>query len=159
VTALTSCDLSQATVFLQRGRGMAGGRSPLNSILGYLLKFFGLEVAQKTCAGRLFKVGKSLHWGSPTLSALEVWVQSYRNPSRLETSLAAVDGRDVFGALSRPGHSTMPCIVAFLTVGSYWRSLPLSLPPMSLHAEMGSSPVHHWEYQWLPSLGLACLSK
>lgn len=97
------------------------------------------EVAQKTCSGRLFKVGKSLHWGSPTLSALEVWVQWYRNPSRLETSLAAVDGRDVFGALSRPGHSTTPCIVAFLTVGSYWRSLPLSLPPMSLHAGMGSS--------------------
>ena len=47
------------------------------------------------------------------LSAAEVRVHL-----RLGTSLAAVDGHDVFSALPCPWHSTLPCCHAFVAVGT-----------------------------------------
>ena len=40
-----------------------------------------------------FIVGGPVHRDDPTLSAAEARIQWYREPSRLETSLAAVDGQ------------------------------------------------------------------
>ena len=52
--------------------------------------------------GEMFKVGGPLHRDDPTLSASEVRIQFYREPSLLRTSLAAVDGHDVCSALPCP---------------------------------------------------------
>ena len=61
-------------------------------------------------------MGEPLHGGKPTLSAEETLTHWYEEPLHLETSPAAVDDRDVFCALSRPEHSTMPCCSAFPAV-------------------------------------------
>ena len=53
-----------------------------------------------------FTVGGPVHRDNPTLSATEVRIQWYREPSRLGTSLAAVDGHDVCSALPCPLRST-----------------------------------------------------
>lgn len=59
---------------------------------------------------------KPVHVDSPTLSALEAWTQWHEESLRLETSSAALDGRVVPCAPTRPQHSTVPCYNAFSAV-------------------------------------------
>ena len=61
-----------------------------------------------------------LHWDSLTFLALEAGFQWCKKLPRPETSLAAVDGRNVFSAWLRPSLSTKRCSFAFLAVGSYY---------------------------------------
>ena len=63
-----------------------------------------------------FIVVGPVHRDDPTLSAAEARIQRYREPSRLRTSLAAVDGHDVCSALPYPLHSTPLAVAAFMTV-------------------------------------------
>ena len=57
-----------------------------------------------------------MHRDNPTLSAAEARIQWYREPSRMETSLAAVNGHDVCNALLCPLRSTPLALAAFMTV-------------------------------------------
>ena len=65
-----------------------------------------------------FIVGGQVHRDDPTLSAAEATIQWYGEPSRLETSLAAVDGHDVCSVLPCPLRSTLLAAAAFITVGT-----------------------------------------
>ena len=59
-----------------------------------------------------------MHREDSTLSAAEARIQWYGEPSRLGTSLAAVDGHDVCSALLCPFGSTPLAVAAFMTVGT-----------------------------------------
>ena len=96
-----------------------------------------------------------MHRDYPTLSAAEARIQSYEKPSRLGTSLAAVDGHDVYSALPCPWlrwmatTSIVPCRVLcaarrLLSPPSrpleLSRSLPLT-PPGPVFACLGRHPL------------------
>jgi len=80
-------------------------------------------------------VEKSVHRNSPTLSALEAWVQWHEESLRLETSSAALDDRVVLCAPTRPMHSTVLCCIAISAVEPppCW-FLPPDPPKQSSHA-------------------------
>ena len=65
-----------------------------------------------------FIVGRPVHRDDPTLSVAEARIQWYGAPSRLGTSLAAVDGHDVCSALPCPLRSKPLAATAFMTVGT-----------------------------------------
>lgn len=62
--------------------------------------------AQHNLCVKEIKVKQPLHLDSLTLSALVVRTQWYEDSSRLRTTSAALDGYDVFRALSYPTLST-----------------------------------------------------
>ena len=65
-----------------------------------------------------FLFGGPMYRDDLILSAAEARIQWYGEPSRLGTSLAAVDGHDVCSALPCPLHSTPLAVAAFMTVGT-----------------------------------------
>ena len=98
------------------------------------------ELHRHLCVS-LIKVEEPLHGGNPTLSAEETMTQWHGEPLHLETSPAAVDGRDVFRALSRPKHSTMPCCSAFPAVEPrYWVSSARSAVAVFAVVRVSRSP-------------------
>uniref|UniRef100_A0A5F8GUP8 SPT3 homolog, SAGA and STAGA complex component n=1 Tax=Monodelphis domestica TaxID=13616 RepID=A0A5F8GUP8_MONDO len=77
---------------------------------------------------------KPMHRDSPTLSALEAWVQWQKKLLHLETASAALDGRVVICAPTRPKHSTvLRCFALSAVEPSYW-FLPSFQPKQSSHA-------------------------
>ena len=87
-----------------------------------------------------FIVGGPVHRDDPTLSAAEARIQWYGEPSRLETSLAAVDGHDFCRTLLCPLRSTPLAVAAFITVGTKSFSFSHSARP-SLHMLGKASPI------------------
>ena len=67
-----------------------------------------------------FIVGGPVHRHDSNLSAAEVRIQWYGEPSRLRTSLAAVDGQDACSALLCPLRSSLLAVHPFITI---WTNL------------------------------------